>query len=590
MKRVLMLVFALTMAFVSCTKESKDNPYNPDGSLITQAQALEIVKEDIDQYDVVYVSKSIVKKGAKFKTFGERYGRVPCDSWVVVINTEPLANSGPYWLYIYVDSYSGNADNDSWEWGLPENVMTDYECVKYDLEKYADTKVSCLEPLNVNKDVSTTAIAVYNWAVIISGGANPYSNYERYWNDCSAIYKCLRQVYGYRRERILVLMSDGTSSGQDRLMNNGTYMSSLLDLDGDGTDDINYSATRSNLSKVFNYLKGQVKSGEQVVVFVTDHGDRRNGESYICLWNEEVISSTEFAREVKKIDSSVRKHIVLGQCYSGGFVEPLLSCGNVSVATASESDKLSYAMSGLKYDEFLYHWISAAVERTPDGQPVDADKNGYPGVSAYEMFRYAKDNDSQDEKPQYSSKSESIGEEYGLSGKKLGFPALSGPYNISSSSNDNRFELRDFPSIDNSINWTSSSNISLTSNFQPTTMAGNVSVEAMEKGWIQAEIKTQFKTYTLWNRAYLWKPGMHTSDNLITGSLQECTFSLPYCVIGCNEYNWYISSRDYDDMQAESYFIEFTYTGDGNPGDYDVSVNFLNPLGEDTTIRRCYNG
>ena len=57
MKRVSPLFFAFMMAIVSCTKESKDESYNPDGSLITQAQALEIVKEDIDQYDEVYVSK-----------------------------------------------------------------------------------------------------------------------------------------------------------------------------------------------------------------------------------------------------------------------------------------------------------------------------------------------------------------------------------------------------------------------------------------------------------------------------------------------------------------------------------------------------
>lgn len=275
---------------------------------------------------------------------------------------------------------------------------------------------------------------------------------------------------------------------------------------------------------------------------------------------------------------------------SGGFIEPLLSsCYNISVAAASEANEESYAMlPDTQYDEFLYHWISAAAGCTPDGQTVDADKNGYVGVSAYEMFRYAEDNDKSKEKPQYSSKSESLGEGYGLSGEKFGYPVLSGPYDISSSSNNNRFDLSDLPSMDYSIRWTSSSNISLTSSSQPSVMAGNVSVEAMEKGWIQAEIKTQFKTYTLWNRAYLWKPGMHTSDNLITGSLQECTFSLPYCVIGCNEYNWYISSRDYDDVQAESYFIEFTYTGDVDPGEYYVSVNFLNPLGEDTTIKRWY--
>ena len=366
-------------------------------------------------------------------------------------------------------------------------------------------------------------------------------------------------------------------------------MSSPRDLDGDGTDDINYSATRSNLSKVFNDLKGKVKSDEQVFVFVTDHGSRHDGESYICLWNGDEISASEFAKEINKIEFGSRKHVVLGQCYSGGFIEPLLSsCGNISVATASKANEESCAMADLRYDEFLYHWISAAAGRTPDGQTVDADKNGYAGVSAYEIFRYAEDSDTKNENPQYSSRVESLGEEYGLSGEKFGYPVLSGPYDLSSSSNNNRFDLSDLPSMDYSLRWTSSSNISLTSNSQPSVMARNMSVEAMEKGWVQAEIKTQFKTYTLWNRAYLWKPGMHTSDNLITGSLQECTFSLPYCVIGCNEYNWYISSRDYDDVQAESYFIEFTYTGDGDPGEYYVSVNFLNPLGEDTTIKRWY--
>ena len=355
MKRVFPLFLAFMMAFVSCTKDSKDDPYNPDGSLITRAQALEIVKEDIDQYDVVYVSKSIVKKGTKFCTYPYKYGQVPCDSWVVIINTEPSANSGPFFLYIYVDPYSGNADKDSWEWGFPDTF--EFEVVKSIFMRKENEPTIAISALSSVRAPSFDDQS-NNWAVIISGGVRSDVNWERYWNDCSAIYKCLRQTYNYSRERIIVVMSDGKSSGLDRRMNNETYMSSPLDLDGDGTDDINYSATRSNLSKVFNYLKGQVKSGEQVLVFVTDHGSRHNGESYICLWNEEVISSTEFAREVKKIDSSVRKHIVLGQCYSGGFVDPLLSsCSNISVAAASEADEESCAMADLRYDESLYHFL-----------------------------------------------------------------------------------------------------------------------------------------------------------------------------------------------------------------------------------------
>lgn len=193
MKNISALILIVAMAMISCNKESKDEPYNSDGSPITQAQALEIVKEEVDFYDVVYVSKSVVKKGTKFRTFGDHYGQVPCDSWVVIINTEPAANSGPFWLYIYVDPYSGNADKDSWEWGLPDNVLMDFICVKYDLKKSVNTKASSLCSLNVNRETeATSSFMSNNWAVIISGGANPGLNYVRYRNNCSAMYKCLR--------------------------------------------------------------------------------------------------------------------------------------------------------------------------------------------------------------------------------------------------------------------------------------------------------------------------------------------------------------------------------------------------------------
>lgn len=575
------------MTVVSCTKEDKNGPYNPDGSPITQAQALEIVKEDIDQYDVVMVSKSVVKKGKKFKTYFDRGGTVPCDSWVVIINTNPLANSGPFWLYIYVDSYSGNADRDSWEWGVPDSFECDI--VKYQVGK--NTISSTIQHSLFAPSTKTKAInpESNNWAVIISGGKNLSNNYERYWNDCSVVYKCLRSIYNYRRDRIIVLMSDGKSSDLDRWMNNGIYTSSPQDLDGDGTDDINYSATKSNISKVFSYLGNNVSSDEQVLVYVTDHGDVQNGKSFVCLWNDTKISADDFAKELKKINLSSRKHVVLGQCFSGGFVAPLLSaCYNISVATASASNEYSYAMDNGEYDEFLYHWVGAAAGRTPGGTVVNADLNGYDGVSVEEMFRYAENNDTQNETPQYSSYPESIGERYGLSGTEFGYPALSGPYDLSSSSNNNLFELSTLPSVGYSVVWTSSGNISVTSVGQPSAMVRNVAPEAMEKGWVQAEVTTPFKTYTLRERVYLWKPGLHVSQSLITGSIQEGTFSLPYCVIGCNEYYWDIGCPDYEDLQGDTYFVDFHYTGDGNPDPYYVSVRFDNPLGESTTIVKHY--
>ena len=124
------------------------------------------------------------------------------------------------------------------------------------------------------------------------------------------MYKCLRNVYNYDRDRIIVLMSDGTSPDLDRHnLTDGTYSSSPQDLDGDGTDDMNYSATWSNISTVFNYLRDHVTGDEQVFVFVTDHRVRKDGKSYVVLWDDYIMSSYEFAIEIRKINPMARKHV-----------------------------------------------------------------------------------------------------------------------------------------------------------------------------------------------------------------------------------------------------------------------------------------
>lgn len=586
MRQIIYVLLALAAVVTSCTKESKEEPYNPDGSPITQAQALEIVKEDVDYYDVVYVSKSIVKKGTKFCTYPHKYGQVPCDSWIVIINTEPSANSGPFWLYIYVDPYSGNADKDSWEWGLPENAMTDYDCIKYDLGKSADTKVPCLGSLSETDAITTYSVS-NNWAVIISGGLNPYSNYERYWNDCSAIYKCLRQVYNYRRERILVLMSDGTSSELDRFMNNMTYMSSPQDLDGDGTNDINYSATKSNISVVFNYLRDHVEPDEQVLIFVTDHGARRNNESYICLWNGEEISASEFTQEVKKINSDSRKHVVLGQCYSGGFIFPLSSCSNITVATASMKDELSWSSGDNLYDEFLYHWISAAAGRTPGGTVVDADRNYYAGVSAEEIFRYAQGSEGMEENPQYMSSPDPMGEKYGLSGEEFGYPVfIGGPKHLTSNPNGYLFELSVLPST-YTTNWSSNNKVILRPVTSYSAKAFKNTEDAMAEDQVRVELTTPFKTYSFKSDVYLWESGINFTDHLIEGSLSYGTFFLPFGCPDVSSYQWMIDGVEYVE-NASAHFIDFYVTGE-IPEEYAVSVSFENPLGRGTTIVRRFN-
>ncbi len=119
-KAVLVCISALVALLFSCKKE--DGFYNDDGSPITMEQALEIVRDKVDYYDWVEISTKVIKGGSIFTNNhnGENSSfRVPYDSWIVMINTEPLANSGRFWLFIYVNAYTGKYGQTSMQWHIP---------------------------------------------------------------------------------------------------------------------------------------------------------------------------------------------------------------------------------------------------------------------------------------------------------------------------------------------------------------------------------------------------------------------------------------------------------------------------------------
>ena len=73
--------------------------------------------------------------------------------------------------------------------------------------------------------------------MIINGSKDLKSNRGSYWNDCSFLYTTLRNYYKIPRTNISVIMSDGKDPGADITMEDNSVVSSLLDLDGDGTPD-----------------------------------------------------------------------------------------------------------------------------------------------------------------------------------------------------------------------------------------------------------------------------------------------------------------------------------------------------------------
>lgn len=257
-------------------------------------------------------------------------------------------------------------------------------------------------------------MAERTYALIISGGVSKNNNYDRYWNDCSFIYQTLIKKYGIPKSNIYPIMSDGDNPAADMLsLSTYEFMSQPLDLDFDGNQDIHYSATKSNISSVLNYLSNRLQKDDHLFIYVIDHGgtNDNNMSSYIWLWNYETLQDTQLAQMLQPFTQKyVNVNVVLGQCFAGGFIDDLEKIGCV-VTAASKGNESSYSCENLPYDEFVYHWTCAINGATHDNKSVDANLDGDKYITMEEAFNYANIKDTQTETPQFASKPASIGED-----------------------------------------------------------------------------------------------------------------------------------------------------------------------------------
>ena len=184
------------------------------------------------------------------------------------------------------------------------------------------------------------------------------------------IYKVLRNKYQIPKENIVVLMSDGRSDGKDmNPSNGGDFISSPIDLDGDYRPDIDNSAIKSNVVNALNAFASKLTPKDNFFLYVADHGGYdKGGDPYISLWDGGRIYDRELAALLDGINVKYM-NVVLGQCYSGGFIKTLEKTNRV-ITTACAADELSYGSADGEHDEFLYHWTTAINRYGKDGRLV----------------------------------------------------------------------------------------------------------------------------------------------------------------------------------------------------------------------------
>lgn len=309
-------------------------------------------------------------------------------AWLVFVDEEPNSGWEHPCKYVYIDANVEPAKSDYFVIDSvcpPDNVKL---VPAYKPNRYGDK--GTMKPY-VPKVLSNkpNPAAGNTYAVILNGGMQMTSNNERYWNDCSFIYKTLINTYEIPKRNIKVIMSDGTDEGEDMNMIDGNYCSSPLDLDDDSIPDIEYAATKENLQTVLNGMAQKLTDDDHLMIFVTGHGgyDYKTKSSYMYLWNREKLYPNELNSYLEPIDAGFIS-IVMGQCYSGGFIEPLKKTNRI-IATACAENERSYGSTTIPFDEFLYHWISAVNGYDAYGNRLKVKE----GISIVDAQAYAARND-----------------------------------------------------------------------------------------------------------------------------------------------------------------------------------------------------
>lgn len=390
--RVLVGAIIVSLIFIGgCDKKTTPKP------VTSLDQAKQVVIQNVFKNKMgqraMFASPELKQSGVMIGTWPTpEKVKVEKDSWFFFIDEAPGANWEHPAKFVLVEKDTGKVL--TIPVSTPPREIMKLKAMNPSAEKemkvYLKNKGS-LKEIIIDKPVLILKREKY--AVLLSGGWNASANYSRYWNDLSSIYIALKKKYNYSDSEIIVLYANGTHLPNE-------------DLDGDGTNDVDYSATKANLTTVMNTVATHIKSDGKFFFYSTNHGGHESGyDATLYLWGE-TIRDDEFATLTKPIKS---KHAiyVMEQCFSGGMMDDILNAQTkpctqprVCVMTAAKHDEVSWgADTEGAYDEYVYHWTAAVYGKTPGGTAVNADTNNDGLVSMKEAHEYAKANDSRNEHP-----------------------------------------------------------------------------------------------------------------------------------------------------------------------------------------------
>ena len=486
------------------------------------------------------------------------------DAWLLVVDPDYSIDGIQNQLHIFVDVNNGTIEKCwikgrvimSWDESRNEYIETANEVNTKAIESQQDRIASSYD----NK-----------WAVIISGGYNMSNNYMRYWNDCQSIYLTLTQSLGYQKDQIYCIVSDGTSSGIDRRIGLSLYDSSPLDFDGDGNNDIQYAATKANISSVFTNLASSVSSGDEVLVFMTDHGGSGSGGQFY-LWEGQTLTGSELRTELSKLGSDIMVDVVMGQCYSGTF-KNFVNCTFETFSCSCSSGQEAETTGITGYNYYLHYWTEALTTAS-----VDTDNDGKKSI--IELSAYAKTKTVaavSNQTPQYQSTPEVFGFGHDILGNDQ-VPRLTGPDYISNNENST-YILTNVPSSSlSSVYWAPGYYTTIaSSNNTSITVHGNLpsNMYVFPASSITATFTYNGVNYPVVKHiTSIWRPGLYSGYGYITGGNGTYMITQYPEAYG---YYWWTDNQAWTILSQGSFQV---LVNEGTTYDpVNLSCGFRDPLG-----------
>ncbi|HET9481241.1 MAG TPA: redoxin domain-containing protein, partial [Candidatus Polarisedimenticolia bacterium] len=180
-------------------------------------------------------------------------------------------------------------------------------------------------------------------ALLINGGGEPAANYQSHLHHIQDMRALLR-ARGIPEERIHIFSADGDEPAADmavRGMEPGSFWllegtpegrllrsrTEITDTSWDGVKPA--PARKAALRDWFGAAGGRIRPGEELLIFVTDHGTPgpdSSGGGAISLWKES-LTVREFDEMLALLPTGVRVVLIMSQCYSGAFASSMYAGG-----------------------------------------------------------------------------------------------------------------------------------------------------------------------------------------------------------------------------------------------------------------------